>query len=150
MLDEEGLDSVFARHARQAAATRRAAGAWGLDVVCRDPREYSPSITAIFTPEGHDADEFRAVVLERFNMALGSGLARFKGRLFRIGHMGACSDLMLAGAIGGVEMGLELAGIPHHKGGTGAAYEFLALGEQNEGAPDDKDAQDDQPQRRVG
>ena len=112
-------------------------------MVCRDPREYSPSITAIMTPEGHDADEFRGVVLDRFNMALGSGLARFKGRLFRIGHMGACSDLMLAGAIGGVEMGLELAGIPHNKGGTGAAYEFLALGEQNEG-------EQDELQRRVG
>lgn len=132
MLMEEGLDNVFARHKRQAAATRCAADGWGLEVVCNNPLEYSTSITAIFTPEGYDSDEFRQVVLDRFNMALGSGLARFKGQLFRVGHMGACSDLMLAGAISGIEMGMDIGGIPHKKGGATAAYEFLAGVEETE------------------
>jgi alanine-glyoxylate transaminase/serine-glyoxylate transaminase/serine-pyruvate transaminase len=125
MLREEGLQNVFKRHERHGEATRRAVRAWGLENVALDPKEYSNSVTAVYTPAGHSADEFRKVVLERFNMALGSGLGKLADRVFRIGHLGDFNDLMLAGALSGVEMGLELAGIPHRKGGVAAALEFV-------------------------
>lgn len=126
MLRDEGLDNVFARHRRLAEATRIAVKAWDLETVCADPREYSQSVTAVFVPEGHDADAMRAIILKRHNMALGSGLARFAKRVFRIGHMGDCNDLMIAAALAGVEMGLKEAGIPHRPGGAQAANEYLA------------------------
>jgi alanine-glyoxylate transaminase/serine-glyoxylate transaminase/serine-pyruvate transaminase len=125
MLEEEGLDNVFARHARHAEATRRAVRAWGLEIVCADPREYSPSVTAVFVPESHSADAFRRIVLEKFNMALGAGLGRLADKVFRIGHLGDFNDLTLAGTLSGVEMGLGLAGLPHRKGGVEAALGCL-------------------------
>lgn len=126
MLLEEGMENVFARHARHAAATRAAVAAWGLDNVCVNEHEFSNSTTAILLPEGRDADLLRKIVLERFNMSLGTGLGKLKGRCFRIGHLGNFNDLMLAGTLSGVEMGLELAGAPHGKGGINAALKFLA------------------------
>ncbi len=125
MLREEGLENVFARHERHGEATRRAVRAWGLEIVALDPREYAASVTAIYTPAGHSADELRKVILERFNMPLGTGLGRLQGKVFRIGHLGDFNDLMLAGTLGGVEMGLDLAGIPHTKGGVAAALDYL-------------------------
>ena len=125
MLREEGLQNVFRRHERHGEATRRAVSAWGLENVALDPKEYSNSVTAVYMPAGHSADEFRKVVLERLNMALGSGLGKLQDKVFRIGHLGDLNDLMLAGALSGVEMGLELAGAPHRKGGTAAALGFL-------------------------
>ena len=133
MLEEEGLDNVFSRHARLAQATRRAVAAWGLDIRSLDPREYSNSLTAVMMPDGHDADAFRRVVLERFNMSLGNGLGKVAGRLFRIGHLGDFNDLMLAGTLAGIEMGLGLAGVPHEKGGVDAAMDFLANADAVEG-----------------
>ncbi len=126
MLEEEGLGNVLARHERHGEATRRAVRAWGLEVVCADKREYSPSVTAVFVPEGQSADAFRKLVLERFNMALGAGLGRLADKVFRIGHLGDFNDLSLAGTLSGVEMGLGLAGIPHEKGGVAAALDHLA------------------------
>ena len=126
MLREEGLGHVFARHERHAEATRRAVDGWGLELVGRDPAECSASVTAVLTPEGQDADRFRAVVLDRFDMSLGKGLGKLEGRAFRIGHLGDFNDLMLAGTLAGVEMGLEAAGIPHRPGGTQGAFQFLA------------------------
>ena len=125
MLLEEGMGNVFARHARHAAATRAAVAAWELENVCVNAHEYSNSTTAILLPEGCDADQLRKIILERFNMSLGTGLGKLKGRCFRIGHLGEFNDLMLAGTLSGVEMGLELAGAPHGKGGINAALEFL-------------------------
>lgn len=125
MLREEGLDNVFARHARHAEATRRAVRAWGLEVLCRKPEEYSGSLTAVLLPEGHDADNLRRTILEHFDMSLGNGLGRLAGKVFRIGHLGAFNDLMLLGTLGGVEMGLRLAGVPHQPGGVAAAMEYL-------------------------
>jgi len=125
MLREEGLANVFKRHARHGEATRRAVHAWGLENVALDPDEYSNSVTAIFTPAGHSADELRKVILEHFNMALGTGLGRLRDRVFRIGHLGDFNDLMLAGALGGVEMGLDIAEVPHRKGGVAAALDYL-------------------------
>jgi alanine-glyoxylate transaminase/serine-glyoxylate transaminase/serine-pyruvate transaminase len=125
MLREEGLQNVFARHQRHGEATRRAVRAWGLENVALDPKEYSNSVTAIYTPAGHSADELRNVILERFNMPLGTGLGKLQNKAFRIGHMGDFNDLMLAGTLSGVEMGLELAGVPHRKGGVAAALEYL-------------------------
>jgi len=125
MLREEGLRNVFARHARHAEATRRAVKTWGLENVALDPKEYSNSVTAIYMPAGHSADQLRKVILERFNMPLGTGLGKFQDKVFRIGHLGDLNDLMLAGALSGVEMGLDLAGVPHRKGGVAAALEFL-------------------------
>jgi alanine-glyoxylate transaminase / serine-glyoxylate transaminase / serine-pyruvate transaminase len=125
MLLEEGLDQVFARHARHGEATRRAVGAWGLETLCAEPREYSNSLTAVLMPDGHDADAFRAVVLEHFDMSLGNGLGKVQGRVFRIGHLGDFNDLMLAGSLSGVEMGLGLAGVPHRAGGVQAALDYL-------------------------
>jgi alanine-glyoxylate transaminase/serine-glyoxylate transaminase/serine-pyruvate transaminase len=126
MLHEEGLLNVFKRHQRHADATRAAVRRWGLELVCEDPREYSHSLTATFTPEGHDADRLRALILERFDMSLGTGLGKLAGRVFRIGHLGSFNDLMLAGTLCGVEMGLGLAGVPHTSGGVLAALEVLS------------------------
>ena len=126
MLLEQGLDKVFARHIRHAEATRAAAQAWGLEILCADPREYSPVLTTIVMPEGHDADAFRKVALERFNMSLGQGLGKVAGKVFRIGHLGDFNDLMLLGTLGGVEMSLACGGVPHRAGGVQAAMEVLA------------------------
>jgi alanine-glyoxylate transaminase/serine-glyoxylate transaminase/serine-pyruvate transaminase len=126
MLHEEGLDNVFARHRRHAEATRRAVRAWGLEILCLNPDEYSAALTAILVPEGHDADHLRKVILERFNMSLGTGLAKVQGRVFRIGHLGDFNDLMLGGTLSGVEMGLIAAEIPFTKGGINAALDYLA------------------------
>ena len=125
MLQEEGLSNVFRRHQRHGEATRAAVRAWGLEIVCESALEYSNSLTAVFMPEGHDADRFRAVVLENFDMSLGSGLSQLAGKVFRIGHLGHFNDLMLAGTLSGVEMGLRLAGVPHRPGGVAAALENL-------------------------
>ncbi|MDB5517641.1 MAG: Serine--glyoxylate transaminase, partial [Tardiphaga sp.] len=125
MLEEEGLENVFARHKRHGAATRAAAKAWDLELVCLDPHGYSPALTAIMVPEGHDADAFRKVVLENFDMSLGTGLGKIKGKAFRIGHIGHFNDLMLMGTLAGVEMGLDLAKVPHRAGGVMAAMEVL-------------------------
>jgi alanine-glyoxylate transaminase/serine-glyoxylate transaminase/serine-pyruvate transaminase len=130
MLNEEGLPNTFARHRRLAEAARAAVAAWGLDIVCEVSEEYSPVVTAVLTPEGHDADRFRAVVLERYNLSLGAGLGRLKGRAFRIGHLGDFNDLMLMGTLCGVEMGLGLAGVPFRRGGVDAA--LSRLGAQSE------------------
>ncbi len=125
LLDEEGLDQVFARHQRHAAATRRAVNAWGLEVLCQNPAEYSGVLTAVLMPEGHSEVAFRKIVLERFNMSLGSGLGKVADKVFRIGHLGDFNDLTLLGTLAGVEMGLELAGVPHQKGGVAAAMDYL-------------------------
>ena len=126
MLNEEGLDNVFARHARLAEATRRAVRAWGLELLCLNPAEYSNTLTAVLVPEGHDADALRETILDRFDMSLGMGLGKLKGRVFRIGHLGDFNELMLAGALCGVEMGLAAAGVPHQRGGILAALDYLA------------------------
>jgi len=125
LLDEEGLPAVFHRHARHAEATRRAVAGWGLEVLCADPREHSNSLTAILVPAGFDADRLREIILEAFDMSLGTGLGKLKGKVFRIGHLGHFNDLMLCGTLAGVEMGLHRAGIPHRSGGVLAAFEFL-------------------------
>ncbi|MGB1328581.1 MAG: pyridoxal-phosphate-dependent aminotransferase family protein [Candidatus Puniceispirillaceae bacterium] len=125
MLHEEGLDNVFKRHDRHAAATRKAVQAWGLEVLCQEPKDYSSALTAVLLPDGHNADAFRAGVLQNFNMSLGNGLAKLAGKVFRIGHLGDFNDLMLLGTLSGVEMGLSLANIPHQKGGVDAAMNIL-------------------------
>ena len=125
MLFEEGLDNVFARHDRHAEATRIAVNHWGLEVLCLEPKEYSSSLTAILVPEGHDADMVRNVILDRFDMSLGTGLTKVAGKVFRIGHLGDFNDLTLLGTLAGVEMGLGIAGVPHNKGGVQAAMDFL-------------------------
>jgi len=126
MLHEEGLENVFARHDRHAEATRRAARAWGLETLCREPRHYSSSLTALLMPAGHDADNFRKVALEHFDVSLGTGLSKVAGKVFRIGHLGDTNDLTIIGALAGVEMGLGLAGVPHRKGGVQAAMDYFA------------------------
>jgi alanine-glyoxylate transaminase/serine-glyoxylate transaminase/serine-pyruvate transaminase len=126
MLAEEGMANVFARHDRHAEATRRAVKAWGLEVLCLEPREYSSSLTAVKMPEGHSADGLRQTILDRFDMSLGSGLGRLADKVFRIGHLGDFNDLMLAGTLGGIEMGLGVAGVPHQRGGITAALDYLA------------------------
>ena len=126
MLLEEGLVNVFARHDRHAEATRRAVRAWGLEIQCAEPRHYSSSLTAVRLPECHSADGLRAVILEKFNMSLGNGLGILKDRVFRIGHLGDFGDLQLLGTLGGVEMGLRAAGVPHKPGGVQAAIDYLA------------------------
>ncbi|MEW1696222.1 aminotransferase class V-fold PLP-dependent enzyme [Streptomyces sp. NPDC091278] len=125
MLDAEGLPEVYARHARHAAATRAAVRGWGLEVLCADEREHSGSLTAVLMPEGHDADKVRKVILERFDMSLGAGLGKLSGRVFRIGHLGHFNDLTLAGTLAGVQMGLELSGVPTDPAGLGAALDVL-------------------------
>jgi alanine-glyoxylate transaminase/serine-glyoxylate transaminase/serine-pyruvate transaminase len=126
MLHEEGLDNVFARHARHSEAARRAVHGWGLEVFCKNPRHFSNSLTAVVMPEGHSADRFRRVVAETFDMSLGNGLSKVADKVFRIGHLGDFNDLMLAGTLSGIEMGLDVAGVPHKKGGAAAALSFLA------------------------
>ncbi len=125
MLREEGLAAVFARHRRLAAATRAAVGAWGLDLVCQDEREHSPVLTAVMMPAGHNADEFRKIALEQLNISLGGGLTKLATKAFRIGHLGECNELVLIGALGGVELALSAAGVPHRKGGCDAAIGYL-------------------------
>lgn len=129
MLMEEGLANVFARHDRHAEATRRAVRAWGLEVLCLNPAEYSSALTAVLMPDGHNADALRTVILDRFDMSLGAGLSRLAGTVFRIGHLGDFNDLTLMGTLAGVEMGLGLARVPHRKGGVAAAMEYLERGE---------------------
>jgi len=126
LLEEEGLDNVFARHDRHAEATRRAVNAWGLEILCQNPDEYSSVLTGVVVPDGHDADHVRSIILDNFDMSLGTGLGKVKGKVFRIGHLGDFNDLMLVGTLGGVEMGLGLAGVPHDKGGVDAAMAYLA------------------------
>ncbi|MBT6094937.1 MAG: aminotransferase class V-fold PLP-dependent enzyme [Rhodospirillaceae bacterium] len=126
MLFEEGLDNVFARHDRHAEATRRAVQAWGLEILCNNPDEYSSVLTAVMVPEGHDADHVRGVILDNFDMSLGTGLGKVKGKIFRIGHLGDFNDLTLMGTLSGVEMGLGLAGVPHQKGGAQQAMSYLS------------------------
>ncbi|MEL6281082.1 MAG: serine--glyoxylate aminotransferase, partial [Pseudomonadota bacterium] len=116
---------VFARHDRHAAATRAAVEAWDLEILCREPRYYSSSLTAVMMPEGHSGDAFRKVVLDTFDMSLGAGLTKVADRIFRIGHLGDFNDLSLMGTVSGVEMGLKLAGVPHRKGGVDAAMDVL-------------------------
>lgn len=125
MLLDEGLERVFARHDRHAEATRRAVKAWGLELLCTNPAEYSSSLTAVLVPAGHDADVLRELILERFDMSLGTGLGKLKGKVFRIGHLGDFNDLTLAGTLSGVEMGLALSGIPFKAGGVAAAFDYL-------------------------
>ena len=125
MLEEEGLENVFARHKRHSEATRAAIKVWGLETQCQEQGAHSPSLTAVRMPEGHDADHFRKVVLENFDMSLGTGLNKIKGKAFRIGHIGHFNDLMLMGTLSGVEMGLDLAKVPHRSGGVLAAMEVL-------------------------
>ena len=126
MLFEEGLEAVFARHKRLAAATRAAVNAWGLEILCQEPAEQSPVLTAVVMPAGHDADRFRKVVLETYDMSLGQGLGKLSGKVFRIGHLGDCDTLTLMGALAGVEMGLVAAGVPHRAGGVAAAMATLS------------------------
>ena len=126
LLDEEGLDNVFARHQRHAEATRRAVRAWGLEVYALDPREYSASLTGVLMPAGHDADRVRKVILDAFDLSLGTGLTKLGGKMFRIGHLGDFNDLMLMGTLTGVEMGLALAGVPVKKEGVQAAMDYLS------------------------
>jgi alanine-glyoxylate transaminase/serine-glyoxylate transaminase/serine-pyruvate transaminase len=130
MLEEEGLENVFARHRRHAEATRRAVRGWGLEVLCEDPREYSASLTAVVMPDGYDADELRRIALERYDMSLGTGLGRLAGKVFRIGHLGDFNDLMLAGTLSGVEMSLSRLGVPIERGGVDAALEYLEREEE--------------------
>ena len=126
MLREEGLENVFRRHQRYGDATRAAVRAWGLDILCEEPLEYSNSLTAVVLPDGHNADRLREVILDKFDMSLGTGLGQLAGKVFRIGHLGAFNDLTLAGTLSGVEMGLGLAGVPHKAGGVQAALNSLA------------------------
>jgi len=130
MLEEEGLENVYKRHDRHAEATRRAVRAWGLEILCANSSEYSSSLTAVLMPEGHSEIAFRQVVLDHFNLSLGSGLTKLRDKVFRIGHLGDFNDLMLCGTLSGIEMGLELARVPHKKGGVNAAMDYLARGDQ--------------------
>jgi len=125
ILREEGLQQVFARHARHAEATRRAVRAWGLEILCANAEEYSNTLTAVMLPAGHDADALRKTILEAYDMSLGTGLGRLAGKVFRIGHLGDFNDLMLMGTLAGVEMGLALAGVPHKRGGAQTAADYL-------------------------
>jgi alanine-glyoxylate transaminase/serine-glyoxylate transaminase/serine-pyruvate transaminase len=125
MLHEEGLDNVFKRHDRHAKATREAVQAWGLEVLCEEQNDYSSVLTAVIMPNGYNADEFRKVILENFNMSLGNGLSKLAGKVFRIGHLGDFNDLMLMGTLTGIEMGFDMVGIPYQKGGITKATEIL-------------------------
>jgi alanine-glyoxylate transaminase/serine-glyoxylate transaminase/serine-pyruvate transaminase len=125
MLHEEGLDNVFSRHDRLAEATRRAVKAWGLEIMCREPRYYSPTITAVMLPDGHDADAFRNLALDTFNISYGASFGKYTGKYFRIGHLGDINETHMIGALGATEMALALAGIPHKKGGVQAAMDYL-------------------------
>ncbi|HWI13325.1 MAG TPA: serine--glyoxylate aminotransferase, partial [Burkholderiales bacterium] len=136
LVEEEGLPNVFKRHDRHAEATRRAVRAWGLEILCAEPAEYSSSLTAVLMPAGHSEVAFRKVVLDRFDMSLGSGLGKVADKVFRIGHLGDFNDLTLLGTLAGVEMSLEIAGLPHKKGGVAAAMDYLvaASGQKAAGA----------------
>jgi alanine-glyoxylate transaminase / serine-glyoxylate transaminase / serine-pyruvate transaminase len=125
MLHEEGLDNVFSRHARFAEATRRAVRAWGLEILCRDPKYYSPTVTAVLLPQGHDADGLRSLALDHFNISYGTSFGPFAGRYFRIGHLGDTNDLTILAALAGTEMALTLAGVPIKKGGVQAAMDYI-------------------------
>src|ERR1700730_5540179 len=125
MLHEEGLDNVFTRHARFAEATRRAVRAWGLEILCRDPKYYSPTVTAVLLPEGHDADTLRSLALDHFDISYGASFGKFAGRYFRIGHLGDTNDLTILGALAGTEMALTLGGVPIEKGGVQAAMDYI-------------------------
>jgi alanine-glyoxylate transaminase/serine-glyoxylate transaminase/serine-pyruvate transaminase len=125
LLQEEGIDNVFARHIRHGEATRRAVRTWGLEILCLNPEEYSPVLTTVVMPGNKGADAYRDKVLEKFNMCLGSGLGILKDRIFRIGHLGDFNDLTLIGTLGGVEMGFAVAGVPYQKGGVMAAMDYL-------------------------
>ena len=125
ILTEEGLENVFNRHIRFAEATRIAVNAWGLEILCKNPNEYSSSLTAVLVPEGHDADSLRKIILDDYNMSLGTGLAKVAGKVFRIGHLGDFNELMLAGTLAGVEMGLMKSNIPYKKGGILKALDYL-------------------------
>ncbi len=125
MLMEEGLENVFARHARHGEATRKAVRTWGLETLCNNPKHYSNVLTAVIVPDGHSADGFRRTTLDHFDMSLGNGLSKVADRVFRIGHLGDFNDLMLMGTLSGVEMGLKLSGIPHNRGGAQAAMDIL-------------------------
>jgi len=133
MLHEEGLDNVFARHRRLAEGTRRAIKAWGLEIICRDPKYYSPTITGVIMPEGHDGDAFRALALENFNIAYGASFGPFAGKMFRIGHLGDVNETMMIGALGATEMALGVAKVPHKKGGVQAAMDYF-ISTRSEGA----------------
>ena len=126
LLVEEGLENVFKRYDRHVEVTRRAVCVWGLEILCANPAEYSSSLTAVLMPEGHSEIAFRQVVLDHFNLSLGSGLTKLRDKVFRIGHLGDFNDLMLCGTLSGIEMGLELARVPHRKGGVDAAMQYLA------------------------
>lgn len=126
MLVEEGLENIFARHHRLAEATRRAVKAWGLEILCLNPEEYSNSLTAVLMPNGYNADELRELILKKFNMSLGTGLGKLKGKIFRIGHLGDFNELMLAGTLSGIEMGLALAKVPFSRGGVTEALDYLS------------------------
>jgi alanine-glyoxylate transaminase/serine-glyoxylate transaminase/serine-pyruvate transaminase len=126
MLMEEGLDTVFARHDRLAEATRRAVRAWGLEIWCRDPKYYSSAVTTVAIPDGYNADVYRRTVLDTFDMSLGTGLNKLAGKAFRIGHLGDTNELTIMGALAGVEMGLDIVGVPYRKGGVQAAMDYLA------------------------
>jgi alanine-glyoxylate transaminase/serine-glyoxylate transaminase/serine-pyruvate transaminase len=125
MLHEEGLDNVFARHHRLAEGTRRAVKTWGLETICRDPKYYSPTVTAVLMPDGHNGDAFRALALEHFNISYGASFGPFAGRMFRIGHLGDCNEATMIGALGATEMALKLAGVPIRSGGTQAAMDYF-------------------------
>jgi alanine-glyoxylate transaminase/serine-glyoxylate transaminase/serine-pyruvate transaminase len=126
MLHEEGLDNVFTRHARFAEATRRAVRTWGLEILCRDPKYYSPTVTAVLLPEGHDADKLRSLALDHFDISYGASFGKLTGKYFRIGHLGDTNDLTILGALAGTEMALTLAGVPIKKGGVQAAMDYIA------------------------
>jgi alanine-glyoxylate transaminase/serine-glyoxylate transaminase/serine-pyruvate transaminase len=132
MLLEEGLQTVFARHRRHGQAARAAVRRWGLELLPVDPREYSNSLTAVIMPQGHDADRFRNIALEKYDISLGAGLGKVKGTVFRIGHLGDFNDLMLIGSLAGVEMGMRAAGVPHHSGGVQAAMDSLSNSNETE------------------
>ena len=134
---EEGLENIFARHQRHAEATRRAVRAWGLELLCLEPREYSSSLTAVMTPARFDEADLRRAILEDFNLSLGAGLGRFKGRVFRIGHLGDLNDLMLCGTLCGIEMGLDRSGVPFRKGGVMAAMHYLSRGDAAQAQSED-------------
>jgi alanine-glyoxylate transaminase/serine-glyoxylate transaminase/serine-pyruvate transaminase len=127
--------NVFLRHEHHAEATRTAVRTWGLEIVCENPRDYSSVVTAVFIPEGHDADQLRKVILDAFDMSLGAGLSKLAGKVFRIGHLGSFNELMLAGTLSGVEMGLQLAGVPHRNGGVTAALEYLTKTKHETASP---------------
>jgi alanine-glyoxylate transaminase / serine-glyoxylate transaminase / serine-pyruvate transaminase len=132
MLQEQGLEQVFARHARHAEATRRAVRTWGLELLCLDEREYSNSLTAVLVPETLDADVLRTAILERYDLSLGNGLGKLAGRVFRIGHLGDFNDLMLAGTLSSIEMGLKQLGFPVAASGVAAALDYLSAGERSD------------------